>query len=394
MKVLYLIETLGLGGAEKSLLQLLPNMRGIEPLVCHLYQGQDLKPDFEAAGIRVISVNLPPKYHFPTAIRKLRQIVDQEKPDLVHTMLFRAEIVGRIVAKQKKIPVVCSIVSECYADVRWKSLSTIGKSKLKGIQLLDRFTAGSASHFIANSAAVKESESRSLRIPKERVSVIHRSRSPEQYNVILSDDQKHRYRSDLEISPDAIVILNVARLVDSKGHPELVDAFKTVALSNQQATLLLVGDGPDRKNLETKIKAAKLCDRVRLLGQRTDIPELLALTDIFAFPSHYEGHPGALVEAMLSQTSCVVSDTPVHRETIENELTGLVVSLKCPGELADAILRLVEDSKLRARLAICAKQDAIRRFNIRNTPLQYSDLYQKVIGASKKGHKHYTIPQA
>jgi glycosyltransferase involved in cell wall biosynthesis len=390
MKVLYLIETLGVGGAEQSLLQILPRFRDVAPMMCHVYEGRDLRPAFEAAKVPVVSLDVPPKYRFPTAIRLVDDLVCRERPDLIHTTLFRAEVVGRIVGRRRRIPVVCSFVSECYAEIRWRSLSLSGRAKLKGVQIIDRLTAPLVAHFVANSETVKRSECRSLGISPERVTVVHRGRDAGRFPASLTLAERDAYRTSLALPAGAPVVINVGRLVDSKGHEELIDAFARVASARPDAVLLLVGDGPERDNIERRVAAAGLAERVRLLGQRTDVPHLLAFADVFAFPSHYEGHPGAVVEAMLAGKPIVASDTPVHRETTDDGRCALLVPVQSTVPLADAMLRLLGDAALAAELGARAREIARRRFDIELTVAQYEVLYRRVLAAhgSDSNRKH------
>jgi glycosyltransferase involved in cell wall biosynthesis len=386
MKILHLIETLDVGGAEQSLLQILPRLRASEPRMCHIYQGARLKPAYEAEGIPVFSLDLPPKYHFVTAVRQVEALVQQERPALIHTTLFRAEVVGRIVGARLGIPVVCSFVSECYADIRWRTLSPAGRVKLKGVQLVDRLTAPWASHFIANSDAVKHSESRSLRVSLEKISVIHRGRDPAQFLAPVTAEHDRSLRASLDIPAGAPIAINVGRLVDSKGQAELVEAFARVASALPEAVLLIAGEGPERDNLTSRVQSSGLGRAVRLLGRRDDVPQLLALANVFAFPSHYEGHPGAVVEAMFAGKPIVVSDIPVHRETITHEVTGLVVPLRDPEALAAAMLSMLRHPESAAAMGARAREAATQRFHIDRSAAQYDALYGRVIAEYASRH--------
>jgi glycosyltransferase involved in cell wall biosynthesis len=379
MRVLYLIETLGVGGAENSLLELLPRMKQVQPLVCHVYEGSELKDAYEAAGLPVVSLDIPPKYHFRRAVHEVRALVREFQPHLIHTTLFRAEVVGRYVGRQSRVPVVCSFVSECYADVRWRSLTPTGRFKLKGIQLLDRLTAPWAAHFIANSQTVRDSETRSLRVPPERVSVIYRGRDPERFALRLPREVAAKSRADLGLADGARVVINVGRLVDSKGHAELIEAFAHVIKTEPDAVLLLAGDGPEQSQIEAHIRRLGLGASVQLLGSRSDIPELLAMSDVFAFPSHYEGHPGAVVEAMFAGVPMVLSDIPVHRETVEQGASALLVPLHEPAPLAAAIVSLLRDPARAAAIGTLAQQVALRHFTVERAARAYEALYSDLL---------------
>ena len=124
-----------------------------------------------------------------------------------------------------------------------------------------------------------------------------------------------------------------------------------------ETVLLLAGEGPERDNIDQQIHRMGLEGQVRLLGRRDDIPQLLALADVFVFPSHYEGHPGAVIEAMFAGKPIVASDTPVHRETISDGESGLLVPLRSPAPLAEAMLILLRDRELAGRLGNASAGD-------------------------------------
>src|SRR5690606_24120798 len=125
-------------------------------------------------------------------------------------------------------------------------------------------------------------------------------------------------------------LINVARLIPRKGQMELVRAMPEVLRRYPVAQLLFAGEGHSRATLAEAISAARLDAHVHLLGTVAAIPELLALSDIFVFASHFEGLPGALIEAMLAGKPIVAVDTPVHRELVAHGQTGWLIPSRDP----------------------------------------------------------------
>jgi glycosyltransferase involved in cell wall biosynthesis len=343
MKILFLLETLQVGGAETSLLHILPRLRAVEPTICHIYQRDELKAAYEAAGVRVVSLNLPPKYRFVRAVKLVEELLRRERTDLIVTTLIRADIVGRIAGKHLGIPVIGSFVSDDYSDSARGLMTRAGRVKLCAWQLLDGVTAIWAAHFVANSHSVKSSRARSLRIPPDRVTVIHRGRDSAVFTNVLPPAGDIAYRDPLGIQGNALIILNLGRLVPSKGQAELIEAFRRVVAVFPEARLLIAGEGPYHEKLRQVISAARLTDVVQLLGRRDDIPDLLALSSVFAFPSHHEGHPGAVVEAMFAGKPIVASDIAVHHETLSPLGGGQLTPVGRPDLLAEALLALLQD---------------------------------------------------
>jgi glycosyltransferase involved in cell wall biosynthesis len=382
VKVLYLIDTLEVGGSEQSLLSILSWFEKVKPVVCHVYPGETLNPAFEAAGIPVMSLNVPGRYNFHRAIEQVTKLLRTEQPDLLHTTLFRSDVIGRAAGRLTRIPVLSSFINEPYHPDRWATISTTRRLKLKAVQLIDRLTARWACHFIAVSEPTRAANCRALKIPLEKVTVIYRGRDPGPF-LKVSYQARHHHRLNLGLPLEAPILLNVARLLQRKGQNELIQAMPLVLQKFPQAQLLIAGEGHDRHTLEATIKALGVDNAVRLLGQRHDIPELLYVADLFVFPSYYEGHPGSLIEAMLAAKPIVASDILVHREAIVDRETGRLVPVRNPQAIAQGIIWMLKHPIEAERMGVQAQQTALERFQIDQIAAQHEELYKRVITSAK-----------
>lgn len=147
------------------------------------------------------------------------------------------------------------------------------------------------------------------------------------------------------------VILSVGRLSPEKGHGDLITAYRqwlAVSPPQRRFTLLLVGDGPDRQRLEKE--AADLGDRVRFLGHQAEVWPLYFIADIFVLPSHSEGSPLVLLEAMAAQRAIIATAVGGTPETVENDVSAILVSPRNIEQLTAAMSRLSADPERRARL--------------------------------------------
>ncbi len=377
MKVLYLIDTLSVGGAERSLLEIARHYRETKAALCHVYRGDTLRSEYEAAGIPVVSLDLDAKYGFVNAVRGVREVIRATRPDLVHTSLFRASIIGRIAGRLEGVPVVDSFVSDSYGEERRAGLSRMRRVKLAAVRAVDALTARWVAHFTANSNAAARSNVRALRLSASDVTVIHRGRDPRRFEPGTVAAAALPGRDGEPIGGP--VFLSVGRLLESKGQDDLLHAFKTVHARQLEAHLLLAGEGPYRPELERLRRELGLEDCVHLLGQREDIPALLAAADVFVFPSHFEGHSGALVEAMLAQKPIVASDIPENRESVEHRVTALLVPPRHPEALAEAMVKLLEQPEEAKQLAAQAREVALERFDVRRIAEQHEELYRSVL---------------
>jgi glycosyltransferase involved in cell wall biosynthesis len=227
--------------------------------------------------------------------------------------------------------------------------------------------------FISNSETIRQSNALALRVNLKKIKVIYRGRTSDIFQNIPKESISE-LRNQLHIKPETKVLLNVSRLLNRKGQMDLLQSFAEINKQDSNAILLIAGDGFYRKPLENAIEQLGLQKKVQLLGNRNDIPVILALADVFVFPSHYEGLPGALIEAMFAQKVIVCSDIGENKECVSpNEAvffkTGKVVDLT---EKLNLVLPHLEEYQ---NMAAAARNAASEKFELRNVVKQYNETY-------------------
>jgi glycosyltransferase involved in cell wall biosynthesis len=377
MIIIFIIDTLEIGGAEKSLLEITSRFTKYKPVFIHLFSGDALKRQLEDKGINVISLNLKPDYKFRMMAKEVKKVLSDTEITLIHSTLFRSDQVARIVSKDLNIPLVNSLVNNSYAKIRYNRMSFIESFKLKIIEFIDRRSSKQVNLFISNSHAIKHSNAKALNIPKDKIKVIFRGREIHLFNK----------RRDLDTLKDELglknekVLLNVSRLLERKGQIELIEAFsRYVGERNDKSVLIIAGEGQYRPVLEKRIKELKIAARVKLLGNRSDIVDLLHLADFFIFPSHYEGLPGALIEAMMSKTPIIASNIPENLECV-NEQNSLLF----PVGNIDALYEAIKDAQNLDWFSKVERnyQFAIDYFDIDKVARQYESTYDDLLGEKK-----------
>ncbi len=166
-------------------------------------------------------------------------------------------------------------------------------------------------------------------------------------------------KSDLELPPDAIVLMYVGRLGPEKNLNTLLESFAQARHSAPRMVLALVGDGPQAASVKKMISELNLDDSVRLLGMRSndDIPSLLGASDAFVTASVTEGHPMTIIEALAAHRPVLAFDVPGIRETVVDGKNGLLAQIDARA-LAENMARIASDADLRARLSEGARHTA------------------------------------
>lgn len=375
MKVLYLIDSLEGYGAEKSIVQIAMNLQAITPVFVHLYSGEKLKPALLAAGIKVYSLNLPAENGYRKALKKISAIIENENPQVIHSMLFRADMVARGLKKiHPDILLVGSFVSNSYGKKRYSEMSPLAKIKLFRTQFIDRYTSKNVDYFVCNSKAIMKTNINALGISPDKIEVIYRGRNFKDFSS--TSEAIAKLSKELNLNGKKIY-LNVGRLLRTKGQLDLLHAFRDLITQDSENVLLLAGEGSLRDELEQKIKKLGLEKNVLLLGYREDIPELLGVSDFFVFPSYYEGLPGALIEAIIAKKPCIVSDIPENRECFETN--GALFFP--PGDINELTEKLREagthtDWRKKVDASFI---HADNHFRIKNISKKYESFYKKIL---------------
>lgn len=353
-KVLFVIDTLQTGGAEESLFNNLIRFKQIQPVVCHLYAGDLLKQRFTSKGIPVHSVALKKQFGFRQAYKQLKQIVQQEQPQLLVAYLTRSELVTRLVSRFTGVPVIGTFVSDLYANSYNAALSWKAKAAVSFFRWTNKITAGYCKGFIANSQTVKLSGAKALRIAADKIEVINRGR----------DSKVFRFQVPQTAPGKPLHFLNVGRLVPVKGQRDLILGFHDFLPACPNAVLHIAGDGTEKQALSALIDELGLQNNVVLLGSRSDIPQIINNYDCFVFSSHSEGFSGAVVEAMFAGLPVLASDIPVNKEVITHLQTGYLFNKGSVQDITRALLWYKDNISTANAMATNAYHHAMQNFEL------------------------------
>jgi glycosyltransferase involved in cell wall biosynthesis len=383
VRLLFVIPGISGGGSEHSLRELVPTLvdTGSDVSIAFMVRRTtDNEGELRRAGAHLHHIA---EARFDGRVRGIRHVIAEYHPDIVHTTLFDADIVGRMAAwRAPGSPVVLSsIVNTSYDPVRLTD-PNVRSWKLQAARLVDAWTARHLTdHFHAVSCAVKSAAVQALGIDPGRVTVVERGREPGRLGD-PSPERRARAREVLGLRPDARVIVTVGREEFQKAQPDLVRAFDLIATTRPDAELLLVGRaGNLSEEVETSIRRARYRERIHALGHRDDVPDILAAADVFALPSLYEGFPGAAIEAMALGLPVVASELPTLREVVEDGASGFLVPLRDKARLAEAVGRLLDDLDASRRLGNRGRELFLARLTAEQSHRRMIDLYQRLVAA-------------
>lgn len=377
LPVVHVIDSLGGGGAEMALAELLPGLheRGIlSHVVCLGRRDEGVESRVAARGFRVVVMRSDT---LVGNVRDLRSLLVATGARLVHTSLFRATMVGQLAAIGTDVPVLTSLVNDSYGPARYAD-PAIGRWRLRTVQAVDGLLSRHLTdHFHAITHAVRDAAVAQLGIATERVDVVPRGHDPARLGP-PGPRRRASARRRLGLADHDRVVVTTGRHEYQKGQVHLLEAMARVRASQPRAHLLVLGrEGSSTPLLDRRIRALGLGSHVQLLGYRDDAPDVMAAADVFAFPSVYEGLGNALLEAMALALPIVASDLPAVREVVGREAAVLVPAAD-PVTLGGALASLLDDPSRGAAMGAAARARFLRRFTLDRSADGMADLIHRV----------------
>tara|TARA_R110002072_G_scaffold30097_11_gene94425 strand:+ start:19432 stop:20604 length:1173 start_codon:yes stop_codon:yes gene_type:complete len=386
VKILFTQDALVNAGAERSHLEILSRFADqLDVSLVYFYPKHDLKEEYKKAGIRLVFLNIPESYHFGKAIFRLVKLIRAEKPDLLVSSLWRADIITRIASIITGVPLIGTLVNDSYSPMAWKDKKGL---KYKVVHWLDRLTAGIPKHWIANAQALADSHVKTLGLDPKKISVVYRGRSVPVIAPARRGDSERTKRS-INKEKDCFVprndgyrFLSYGRLLERKGFQDAIQAFELVNQKYPNSSLTIYGEGPYRSNLESLITKLGLTDHVKLPGKVPNPDCLLPTAHCFLFPSWYEGFSGALVEAMMAGIPIIASDISMNLEAITDRQNAIVFPVKNIDSLKFQMQFAIENPELMEEFGQNARMTAIQRFDIEKIAKEYEGVLLEVFKRS------------
>jgi glycosyltransferase involved in cell wall biosynthesis len=299
-------------------------------------------------------------------ISALKEIASRREPDIIVTNSVKSHFIMWRSQLWKKYPWVAFHHGYTSTD-----------RKMRLYNRFDRWSLPQADLVVTVCEAFARELAEVARVPPETIRVQHNSIRPAPPPA-LSDIDALRER--LGLSRTQQVILCIGRLSKEKAHADLISAFKLLCqtYSDLDCRLLIVGDGPEHESLVAAAQASGLGDHIIFTGQVADVRPYYAIANLFALPSHSEGSPNVLLEAMAARVPVVATAVGGVPEVVADEKSALLVPAQQPAELAAAIARVLLDSDLAGRLTEAAAAMVVRN----HAPEQYVESIVRIYEAA------------
>lgn len=277
-------------------------------------------------------------------IRKLKELIDKEKPDVIFTHGFNGAIIMMVerILKGVKVPIVCSYHGAYHAPTKLKKLMEPVYNSL-AILIYKK---------LARRVICVENMSRhylySKGIDQSKVVTVHNGISdiPSPVPVNLSE----------YIDKDIPTIVTASRITEVKGLPYLLQALKTLKDKGLKFHYFMIGEGPDLNKLKMQCNQLGLDSVVTFIGYQNNIAEWLAACDIFALPSLYEYHSIAVLEAMRSGKAIIATTVGGNAESITDGVEGIMIPSADPVALASALEKMLVDIDARLKFGAAARK--------------------------------------
>ncbi len=366
IRVLHLIESAGIYGAESVIINLSREMLAdarYEPVVGCIVQSEDEAVDLADLAVslgmeahRFLIANAWVWLHLPRVTRQIRNL----SIDVIHCHGYKPAVFAYFMGKISGV----AVMATCHLwfvddDAPWK------------MRLMIRIEKSLYRHFPAVVAVSERIREILLQagVPRARAHIVR--------NGIVLDDYETSNRSSRQ--DEATCVLNIARLTRQKAQRDLVSAARILKDRAGGVQVLIAGEGELREELQKQIDDEGMHGTVKLVGFRSDVQDLLSQADIFALPSLDEGMPISLLEAVASRVPVIVTPVGDIPKLIEDEDTGIVVATNDPEGLANAICELSRDPLKRTRLAHNALERLREMYSSRQMFEKYDVVYRQVL---------------
>ncbi len=379
IRIMHLNSYIGYDGPSRGILGQIKymNRNRFQPVICEIKstRHRELIKVIEDMGCEHVSL-CRNKFYDLYIILKLVLLLKKQKIDVLNTHNAIACWYGNIAAKIANIPVVFTLRNnqrenyKLLLKKRYQSQIAI---------MLDRFTMRVADKIVAVSQRLEKFYIENEGIPKGKIITINNAIDLETIEQFKKNYDRETFRAGMGIGGDITVIGIVGDLVERKGHACLIEAARIILKTNDKVVFLIVGDGPLKADLIKKINDYSISDNFVFTGHVKNVFHHAAAMDIFVLPSFAEGISRALMESMAMGLPSVCSRIDGNLEAVNDGETGFIFPVNDHESLADKLLSLIRNERLRKETGEKARVKAKEKFDMRKLARAYEELYMELI---------------
>lgn len=360
VKIVQIVPALEIGGLERVVINLAEkiNSKNYNVVICCLEGKGDLRAEAERKGIRVISADKRPGKDFLLPLR-LASILKNENARIVHTHNSGPLLYGTLAAKIAQIPVVIN--------------TKHGRERRVKNNLICRLN----DRIVTISEDAKKELLKVVKLRIDKVEVIYNGIDERSYSK--GKNTISEIKKGLKIAHSDLVVGTIGRLSPEKDHFTLLLAFSELSRASDNVKLIVVGDGLLRRDLEAKCSELGIKDKVKFLGFRDDIAEMLSIFDVFVLSSVTEGISLTLLEAMAAGKTVVATNVGGNPEVVEDGVTGFLVPPQNPEKLAETINNLLKNRGLSQKMGEAGRNHIKENFTLERMVKEYETLYERLL---------------
>jgi len=369
-QIVFLITGLAYGGAETQLVNLVTSLkeRGWDVRVVSMLSPQAFTEELKEAGIPLSTLNMRRGVADPRAVFGLVRMLREWRPDIMHSHMVHANLLARIARIFYRIPVLICTAHSIDEGGRWREIA---------YRLTD-FLADLTTNV---SQAGVERYIRVGAVPKGKIRYVPNGVDTAQFKP--DEVGVKRLRKELGIN-DCFVWLAVGRFEEAKDYPNMLQAFKMVVDKKQDTLLLLAGQGSLLEETRKLANELDLEDKVRFLGVRHDVPDLMNAADAYVMSSAREGMPMVLLEASACGLPVVATDVGGNSEVVLSGTTGYIVPPRNPEALALGMEKMMAlPHEERCEMGKAGRAHIEANYSLDQIVDQWENLYKELL--QKKG---------
>ncbi|MDD3774249.1 MAG: glycosyltransferase [Patescibacteria group bacterium] len=373
-KIIHVIDTLEQGGAQQYLLDLLAALKNDFDFLVLAFEGGPVANKIKKLNIKVKILGIAPQdigFSRPANIKKvlywLQKSYNNFQPHIIQTHLLGADTWARL-ASPKKVKLIQTI--HAADSFRGKIFSRKGLKNM----FFDKALIKKTALVVVVSKAAEQSIFKE-NISENKIKLIYSGIDRKKFFPQKILRKKIRLLWNLKTTD--LGFLAVGRLDKIKGFDILIKAFNLIIKKNQNLKLFFIGDGGERKNLKILVKNLNLTKKIFFLGERHDVNKLLNAADIFVLPSREEGRALVLLEAAANEKAIIASRVGGIPEFIKDQENGLLFRVGDEVDLAQKMIKLIKNKKLRFKLAQKAFTEG-KKYTIKTMAKKYRKIYNLI----------------